>query len=135
MLNQLEFLFGSMSTHDNNKSLLITYNMKQSSFNNLLDKVIVNETLNKLSKFQPVYPHLKQLFPSQFQCLFNKILYLYYEIVGLSKICQKMFQTYTHIRLCDRLYSRIMREKCPKSTFFVILNREAITIKSSSTLT
>ena len=59
MLNQLEFLFGSMSTHDNNKSLLITYNMKQISFNNLLDKVIVNETLNKLSKFQPVYPHRK----------------------------------------------------------------------------
>ena len=48
-----------MSTHDNNKSLLITYNMKQISFNNLLDKVIVNETLNKLSKFQPVYPHRK----------------------------------------------------------------------------
>ena len=59
MLNQLEFLFGSMSTHDNNKSLLITYNMKQISFNNLLDKAIVNETLNKLSKFQPVYPHRK----------------------------------------------------------------------------
>ena len=58
------------------------------------------------------------MFPSHFQH-FSTCFNYYSEIVGQPKVCQNFFITY-QIRLYDRLYPRFMKEKCPKSAFFVI---------------
>ena len=80
----------------------------------------------KLSFCSPIIPVLVPIF-------FDKILYLYYQIVGLLKTCQKMFLTIIdHNKLFDGSYPAVGRGKCLKSTLLVI-SHQGCHIKSFPT--